>query len=97
MMDLNSGPGLHQPASCSEVFNKIVRECKVNTRLHIGNYKPLPQSSLPVFDEVLCASAKLESDLVSFTAVFGTFLDTVQRLRDNAVNTQSNGEETSTN
>ena len=45
-----------------------------------------------MFEELLSKSAKLETDLLSFTAVFTSFLDTVQKVRDTAVNTQSNGE-----
>ena len=65
---------------------------KVNTEKTRQNSKPITQSSLPVFEELLGKSAKLETDLLSFTAVFTSFLDTVQKVRDNAVNTQSNGE-----
>ena len=65
---------------------------KVNTAQLRQNSKPITQSSLPVFEELLSKSAKLETDLLSFTAVFTSFLDSVQKVRDTAVNTQSNGE-----
>ena len=35
---------------------------------------------------------RLESELLSVASVFTNFLECVQRLRDSAVNTQSNGE-----
>ena len=37
-------------------------------------------------------SARLEAELGSVAAVFSSFLECVQKLRDSAVNTQSNGE-----
>ena len=37
-------------------------------------------------------SARLEAELGSVAAVFSSFLECVQKLRDSAVNTQSSGE-----
>jgi len=58
----------------SEIFNKIVSECK---------------TTLPLLDDLLSVTVKLESELESVCSVFTSFLDCVQKLRDSAVNTQS--------
>ena len=49
------------------------------------------QSTLPLLDELVNVSLKLESELEVVSQVFGCFLESVQSLRDAAVNTQSNG------
>ena len=49
------------------------------------------QTTLPLLDDLLSVTVKLESELESVCGVFTTFLECVQKLRDSAVNTQSNG------
>ena len=91
----------------SEIFNKIVSECKVNrqdennncvhhlTKSHNSSYTNhlslSLQTTLPLLDDLLSVTVKLESELVSVCSVFTAFLDCVQKLRDSAVNTQSTG------
>ena len=68
-----------------------VSRLRINTTLTPLTLVPL-QTALPLLDEVAAVSARLEAELGSVAAVFSSFLECVQKLRDSAVNTQSNGE-----
>ena len=78
----------------SETFSQIVSECKVNNMQIIiirWSYHSL-QTTLPLLDDLVTVSRKLESEMIVVSDLFGSFLETVQSLRDSAVNTQSTGE-----
>merc|ERR1711892_1205898 len=55
------------------LFQTIVKDCK---------------SALPLYDEFLVKSGQLHSHLQSTTAVFSSFLDTLQHLSDFMTNTR---------
>jgi len=55
------------------LFQQIVADCKVE---------------LPLFDEFVTKSTKLQSHLKATCIVFGSFLDTFQRIADCAANTR---------
>jgi len=59
--------------SLAGLFQKIVEDCK---------------NSLPLYDELLTKSSKLQSQLHSITTVFGSFLETVQKIADSAYNSK---------
>ena len=84
-----------QTSYLSGLFQQIVEDCKVchncysaSSHKHFNTF----QGELPLFDEFISKSLKLQSQLVSTVAVFGSFLDTVQKITDAAGNTKGKTE-----